>query len=122
MYCKKCGQNLADGTPRCPICGQILSEPTSNPTQFAPPVAIKTYLTEAILVTLFCCMPFGVVAIVNAANASGFVGAGRYAEAQQAADNAWKWVKISFIIGLFGTILGIAFQVILFAAGAATAK
>ena len=27
----------------------------------------KTWLVESILVTLFCCLPFGIVGIVNAA-------------------------------------------------------
>src|SRR5881397_3328153 len=32
-----------------------------------PPGAVPNYLVQAILVTLFCCIPFGIVSIVYAA-------------------------------------------------------
>ena len=39
---------------------QLTKKPNENKGN--PP---KTWLVESILVTLFCCLPFGVVAIVN---------------------------------------------------------
>ena len=99
MFCKNCGKNIQDGTVQCPYCGQNLQDIVQ------PEMSIKTHLTEAILVTLFCCLPFGIVAIVNAAKVSGLVAAGKYNEAMEASNNASKWVKISLIVGIIVNIL-----------------
>lgn len=69
-----------------------------------PPMP-KTWLAESILVTLFCCLPFGIVGIVNAAAVSGAYTAGRYEEALQKSQSAGKWTKISFWCGLVGIAL-----------------
>jgi len=45
---------------------------------------IPTYLAQAILCTLFCCLPFGIVAIIQAAQVNGKLSAGDYAAAQKA--------------------------------------
>ena len=55
-----------------------------NPPQ--PPIA--NHLVWAILVTLFCCLPLGIVAIVYAAKVDSLAAAGQYAQAQEAADKA----------------------------------
>ncbi len=71
--------------------------------QAGPPP--KTYMAEAILVTLFCCMPFGVAAIVNAAQASSAIKLGDLEKARAAAIKAKSFVNTSFWLGLvFGII------------------
>ena len=60
----------------------------------------KTWMTESILVTLFCCLPFGIVGIINASKVSSLFAQGQFNEAQQASDNAKKWTKIGFFVGL----------------------
>lgn len=60
----------------------------------------KTYLTEAILVTLFCCLPLGIVAIIKASGVSQAFNRGDYDGANRASQEAGKWVKWSFILGL----------------------
>ncbi|MCC7096795.1 MAG: CD225/dispanin family protein [Thermomonas sp.] len=45
----------------------------------------------AILSTLFCCLPLGIVSIIHAAKVDGLVAAGNYAAAQEAADKAKSW-------------------------------
>lgn len=60
----------------------------------------KTWLTESILATIFCCVPFGIVGIVYAAQVSSNYHAGRFEEAQRASGNAGKWTKISFFCGI----------------------
>jgi hypothetical protein len=57
------------------------------------------YLVWAILVTIMCCLPLGIVSIVYSAKVSGLWVQGRYAEAQTAADNAKKWAIIGAIAG-----------------------
>ncbi|MBO0359427.1 CD225/dispanin family protein [Hymenobacter sp. BT186] len=67
----------------------------------------KNWLVEAILVTIFCCLPFGIVAIINSANVNSRLAVGDYAGAQEASQNAGKWVKY----GLIGAILQVAIPI-----------
>ncbi|PJK09385.1 hypothetical protein CO610_03575 [Lysobacteraceae bacterium NML95-0200] len=78
---------------------------------------IPNNLIWAILSTLFCCLPLGIVSIVHAAKVDGLVAAGDYAAAQQASDNAKKWAMISagvgialiliyFVLGMIGAFAG----------------
>ena len=65
----------------------------------------KSYLVESILVTVFCCMPFGIVGIVNAANVESRFKNGDYDGAEKASQEAKKWTTISFWAGLVFAIL-----------------
>ena len=49
----------------------------------------------AILSTVCCCLPFGIVSIVYASKVDGLYRAGLYDEAQRASDEAKKWAIIS---------------------------
>ena len=61
-------------------------------------------LVWAILVTVFCCLPFGIVSIVKATQVSGLWAQGQYGQAQAAANDAKKWAVWGAIAGV---ILGI---------------
>lgn len=63
----------------------------------APP---KNWLVESILVTIFCCLPFGIVGIVNAAQVNTKHAAGDYDGALRASREAAKWVKIGFFVSI----------------------
>ncbi|OHB72769.1 MAG: hypothetical protein A2V70_13915 [Planctomycetes bacterium RBG_13_63_9] len=63
------------------------------------------YLVEAILVTLFCCLPFGVVAIAFAAQVNGHLAAGNYQAAAAASNSARTWCWTSFWCGLAAAAL-----------------
>ena len=73
------------------------------------------YLVWAILSTLLCCMPFGIVAIVKATQVDTFWAQGNQAEAIEAATAAKKWTIVSavsavavwFIYGLIVVIAAI---------------
>lgn len=65
----------------------------------APPKP-SNYLVPAILVTLFCCLPFGIAAIIFAAQVDGKHAAGDFAGAQKSSDNAKMWTWIAFGVGL----------------------
>ena len=60
----------------------------------------KTWMAESILVTIFCCLPFGIAGIVFAAKVSSLYAAGQYEEAVEASNNAAKWTKIGLFVGL----------------------
>ncbi|BBX64606.1 hypothetical protein MSAS_37800 [Mycobacterium saskatchewanense] len=75
------------------------------------------YLVWAILCTVLCCLPFGVVSIVYSTKVSGLWAQGRYAEAQAAANNAKKWAIIGAIVGAVAAVIGaiLYFGLIVFA-------
>lgn len=62
-------------------------------------------LVWAILVTVLCCLPLGIVSIINASKVSGLWAQGQYAEAQAAADNAKKWAMWGAIAGVVGLVI-----------------
>ena len=53
----------------------------------------------AILVTIFCCLPTGIVAIVYAAQVNGMLDAGNYDAARNASNSAKTWAIVSMILG-----------------------
>ena len=65
------------------------------------------YLVWAILCTVLCCIPFGIVSIVYATRVSGLWAEGRYAEAQTASDNAKKWAIIGAVVGVAAYVIGV---------------
>lgn len=76
-----------------------------HPQQNFPSTPPKNWLVEAILVTIFCCLPFGIVGIVNAAQVNSRIAAGDYLGAESASREAGKWTKIGFFIGIAGVVL-----------------
>ncbi|NVO18579.1 MAG: CD225/dispanin family protein [Bacteroidetes bacterium] len=74
----------------------------------------KTWLVESILVTLFCCLPFGIAGIIYAAKVESRHYAGDYQGALQASSEAGKWTKIGFWIGIGILILYIIYFVAIF--------
>jgi interferon-induced transmembrane protein len=73
------------------------------------------HLVFGILVTVFCCLPFGIVSIVKATQVSGLWAQGQYGEAQKAADDARKWalwgliasVAVYVVVGIIYVIFGV---------------
>ena len=86
--------------------------------QFAsqPPPKPDNCLVWAILSTLCCCLPFGVVAIVYASQVDGKYAAGDYQGAVDSANTAKKWCWVSFGIGIVGGIAYFLLNVVLIAA------
>lgn len=70
---------------------------------------VPNYLIWAILSTLFCCLPAGVVAIAYAVQVDGKLAAGDYTGAVAASDNAkmWNWISVCsvFVIILLYLLL-----------------
>ena len=63
--------------------------------QPAPPPMPDNYLALAIISTIFCCLPFGVVSIVYATQVEGLYLQGRYEEAANKSNKAFKWAIAS---------------------------
>jgi hypothetical protein len=78
-----------------------------------PTAPVPNYLVWAILVTLLCFLPTGIVAIVYASQVGSKLAAGDVAGARDSSNKAKMWAIISAVIGI---IIGAA----LFAGAAAT--
>ena len=132
MDCPTCGTRNDDRYRFCGTCGKKLQERTSirgnrdpyrdpGPIEQEPPpdtafgygsyrapgtnpTRIPNYLVPAILVTLFCCVPFGIISIVYAAQVNGKVALGDIEGALRTSRSAKKWAWISFGVGLVITV------------------
>jgi len=68
----------------------------------------------AILSTFFCCLPLGIVAIVNASKVDGLWRSGEYDAAREAAANSKKYAKWSAFAGviLYIIVFAVEFAII----------
>lgn len=72
MFCRKCGAPSDDNVYTCGSCGEVFQQAVPG----VPPPHIPNYLVQSILVTIFCCVPLGIPAIVYAAQVNGRIQAG----------------------------------------------
>lgn len=70
-------------------------------------------LVWAILTTVFCCLPLGVVAIVKAAQVNSLWAQGQQDAARKAADDAKKWSIWAAVAGVVVAILYVIFVVVI---------
>ena len=123
MFCPNCGAPNPDAESQCGSCGTYLS--TTAPTQGvastasaypgslgAPAGPVETHMVAAVLTTLFCCMPFGIAAIVYASQVNGKLVQGDYAGARTASQKAKGWANISMICGLVLVLLQVLVVVV----------
>jgi hypothetical protein len=120
LYCPNCGAENSEDASYCANCGHELRR-TETPGMDVPPqqpppppqpgtqpsyapqssqAEVPNYLVQAILTTVFCCLPLGIVSIVYAAQVNGKVAAGDHAGALESSRNAKRWAWISFGAGL----------------------
>jgi hypothetical protein len=115
MYCPSCGAQAVSGASFCSRCGARITDATpaqQSPPESTPPAppptgfkaaeaaSIPTYLPYSILVTLFCCLPLGIPAIIYAARTSSRAAAGDLEAARSDSKQAKKWTWISFWGGI----------------------
>lgn len=106
MFCSQCGKEIPENAQFCPECQLKVAPAPANR------VEVKSGLVQAILVTLLCCLPFGIVAIVYAAKVSRLVAEGDIAGAQEAAKKSSMWSWISFGVGLVVQIIAFIINLI----------
>jgi hypothetical protein len=75
---------------------------TYSPGMGSPP---NSQMVPAILTTLFCCLPLGIVSIVKAAQVNNLWSSGQHDAARKAAADARKWWLISLVVGLVVGVL-----------------
>lgn len=137
MYCKKCRAKIPEGSRFCPKCGtnipvvesteQKTTTGTDTPKMYSacqstesteqkskpgtpeskPLSRPNNYLLWAILVTIFCCIPFGIVGIVYALKVDTAWDEGLYGTAEEYSKKARNWT-------LWGAIISVLIYVIYF--------
>ncbi len=129
MNCPNCGTSNLDNATICINCGRPLSGAASTPpppqpppqaASYTPPPSprpasfggtppptgqIPNYLVQSILVTLCCCLPLGIVAIIFSTQVNQKLAAGDYAGAMEASRNAKKWSLIGLISGIVVNVI-----------------
>ena len=108
ITCHECGAQISDAAVACPHCGAPVAQSTTSapqpttpePQPTTPPACPETHLAKAIVLTILCCWPLGIPAIVNAAEVNTEYIAGRYESALQKSKNAEKWCKYCIIAGV----------------------
>ena len=75
----------------------LLPEGSVSPSGVVKP---KDYLVESILVTLFCCMVFGILGIVYSVQANSAFSSGNIAAANEFSAKAKQWVTYGFWCGI----------------------
>lgn len=91
---------------------QLDKQPQSSP--HVPP---PNYLVWAILTTILCCLPFGIVSIIYAAQVNSKWTAGDYEGAKFSSKNAKIWAWVAFAVGVTGIIIWIILVVLGIVAG-----
>ena len=126
MNCPNCGTSNPDTASICANCAKPLTSapphsytppppaessytpprpPSGGSYGAAPAEAIPNYLVQSILVTICCCLPLGVVAIVFAAQVNSKLAAGDIAGARDASAKAKMFCWIAFGLGLVLSII-----------------
>ena len=139
ITCGNCGSTNEDNAVRCSTCGHAIENaaaiqtqqnqppfggpPPGGPPPFGGPpnygtprVDVPNYLAQSIIVTVVCCMPAGIPAIVFAAQSMSKSGTGDIAGALGSASKAKTWCWVSFWLGISWVLLWL----VLILAGAAT--
>ena len=130
-YCTNCGQPIVGDNKFCSNCGtpvpplpyepkpqpepQPQPQPEPQPVENTQPIGPKptSYLALAILATIFCCLPFGIVSIVKAAKVDSLWNAGNYIESQEASRKARNWAIAAILSAVVVAILYFVFFMII---------
>lgn len=111
MNCEYCGAALPANASNCPACGAAVSRPVVAAPAYAALGAgpkIPNYMVWSVLVTVLCCIPGGIVAIIYSSKVSTLVAQGDYAGAQAASAKAKLWCIVSAIVGAIVGVIMVA--------------
>ncbi len=88
MNCVKCGAGVPDDSMFCPKCGAGVN------VQHVP---VSNHLVSAILTTLFCCLPFGIVSLIYASRVDLLLSFNKIDDAKTASRKALQWVVVGIV-------------------------
>ena len=96
-----------------------MSQPWTPPSsQGSAPASVPNYLVLAII-SLLCCFPLGVVAVIFAAQVNGKVATGDIAGAMDSSKKAKMFSFIGLGLGILGVVIYIAWIVLVVGLSAA---
>lgn len=107
MNCPRCGKENLGNANYCEVCGEKLDDNVTqvqNNSSLQAKPQIKDYMVFSILTTIFCCIPFGIIAIVYSSNVSKLIAAGDFEGASNASRNSKIWNIAALVSGI---VLGI---------------
>jgi uncharacterized membrane protein YvbJ len=108
-YCPRCGAANPQGAVNCGRCGAGIlgaaAQPNPAPAAARAMPTVPNYLVHAILATVCCCLPAGIVAIVFAAQVNTKLAAGDYAGAVDASNKAKTWSLVALGAGIAAFLL-----------------
>lgn len=139
-FCRQCGVQLNPEQVVCIKCGAAITPAQTIPNGYgtqnygapgygaqnygaqnygaqgygAPNINaadIPNYMVWAILEALFCCLPFGVIAIVYASGANSAKESGNFVLAKQKAHSAKVWIIWGIILGFITIAFSIFVQI-----------
>lgn len=146
-FCKNCGNQVGEGVKFCSKCGQpvdmqpavqqpaqpqfvaqpaqqpqyVVQQPVQQPMQQPverKPIKPDSGMVMAILSTILCCLPTGIVAIIKANDVDKLYFAGDYKGAEDAASSARTWAYVGVGIAVVGWLVYIIFFLLLGLGGA----
>jgi len=89
-----------------------MSQEWTPPPSSGAPASVPNYLVPAII-SLFCCLPLGIVGVIFAAQVNGKVAAGDTAGALDSSKKAKLFSFLAIGLGLAGIICYVLFVVIM---------
>ena len=106
MSCPKCGAPLANQQANIPNAPISQTFPASAQQPFAGQhLRPDNHLTLAIITTILCCLPLGIVSIVKANKVNSLFEAGQYEMAELTANEAQNWSIAGIVITIIGYII-----------------
>ncbi|NLV77744.1 MAG: CD225/dispanin family protein [Rhodococcus sp.] len=89
-----------------PPGGQVPPNPAYGgyPTYTPPP---DNYMVWGIITTVLCCLPFGIISLIQSSRVNNLWGQGQFDEARRAAQSAKTWAIWSVVASLlqYGVII-----------------
>lgn len=103
--CPACGESILLAARKCRFCGELLDGSAPRRHTATGGERPPSHLTKAIITTLCCCQPFGIVAIVYAAQVDSRWHQGNHLGAGEASDKANLWANLGIAFGLATQLL-----------------
>lgn len=111
-FCSSCGKEMPADSQFCPSCGANTQTGAPAPKVSPQPMQqnmgmqnlpdVPNHLVKSIIMTVFCCWPLGIFAIINAAKVDSLLRQGDVNGAIAASDKANKFSNWGMIIsGVF---------------------
>ena len=97
-----------------------MSQPWSSPSSAGAAANIPNYLVPAILATMLCCLPLGVVSIIFATQVNSKTAAGDIAGAMESSRKAKMFMFIAIGGGLLVWVVAVVCWLLIFGMAAAS--